>query len=134
MKITGPRRLAIGVDGIRVAAKIVDDTAIVLMADMQNRNDGMSLTNGVEYVMSFVSERFLEPNGMDITDATFCELDSEGYFDLVRLSLGCAFEPLGSRTMDDFISRYGGHGVDLLNAIGIYPNLNSGNHLSRTLT
>lgn len=123
------QEIELGQDGIVIAAIETHLGApLVLMADMQSKNDGCSLTNGIETVLTYVKNQFLYPRGYHIEDAVFIELDSEGAFDRVIVTpaankdgYSAGWRALhnvaGTRTLDAFYLQFGGYGVALFKQV-----------------
>lgn len=87
---------------------------LVTMVDMQSKNKGCSLTNGIETAINYIA------NQMNIhgQSTRWIEMDSEGYFDEVSLRLdasgkeciGVGWMPLKasshSRTVEAFVASF----------------------------
>jgi hypothetical protein len=118
-------RLMRGRDGVVIAAYLPEGDAqpVVLLADMQGRNMGASLTNSMEDVLNYViATKFF---GKARRDARWIQLDSMGYIDEVIPEFGAnpnrvmtvSWRPLGCRSMDRFIREFGDVGEALIGSI-----------------
>lgn len=115
-------RVMRGRDGVQIAAHLpaADASPVVLLADMQSRNLGASLTNVMEDVLNYViATKFF---GVARRDTRWIQLDSMGYIDEVIPEFGAnpnhvisvSWRPLGSRSLDRFLREFGEVGEALI--------------------
>jgi hypothetical protein len=121
-------RILRGREGIAVAACTpAGEAPLILMADMQYRNSGSSLTNSIEAAMNHVIATMFF--GQAPRDAHWIQLDSIGYFDEVLPAYGfdenrvvdVTWRPIGDRTADRFIREFGEKGEAVLQRITETP-------------
>lgn len=100
--------------------------ALVLMADDDKNNRGMSLTNAVDVVLGYLCTGW--GGGFPLSGANFVEIDSMGFFDHIVVSstdkgqTPARFAPLRwpgakPRSQEAFLGIYGIQGQRALNAL-----------------
>lgn len=112
-----------GVGILAVAGMHPDFPPLVLMVDMQELNQGASLTNSAEAAITHFSRTHLLPASADPASAYWIEMDSMGMFDemLVRMDgdscIAVSWAPLKSmlhfRTLEAFTCEFGSRGEDV---------------------
>ncbi len=111
-------------------------TPLVLIAENSFENNGASVTNCIEHLINYVNHHLLKPSDIELKDATFVQIDSENYFDLVvpfiknNQCQSAEWLPVaneaGSRTIEAFLHAYGEQAGAIINMLQTLEQFDDG--------